>query len=62
MLARLLDRLRDGRIGRVIAVRMNPDEDRFAVVKVIVSGLEHPEGRRRRRFGARALSRLLVFR
>lgn len=62
MLSRVLDRLRDRRIGRVIAVRMNPDEDRFAVVKVIVSGLEHPEGRRQRRFGARALSRLLVFR
>lgn len=62
MLARVLDRLRQCRIGRVIAVRMNPHEDRFAVVKVIVSGLEHPEGRRQRRFGARALSRLLVFR
>ncbi len=62
MLSRLLDRLRERGIGRVIAVRMNPGEDRFAVVKVIVSGLEHPEGRRQRRFGARALSRLLVFR
>lgn len=62
MLTRVLDRLRECRIGRVIAVRMNPGEDRFAVVKVIVSGLEHPEGRRQRRFGARALSRLLVFR
>lgn len=62
MLARVLERLRECGIGRVIAVRMNPGEDRFAVVKVIVSGLEHPEGRRQRRFGARALSRLLVFR
>jgi ribosomal protein S12 methylthiotransferase accessory factor len=62
MLARVLDRLRERQVGRVIAVRMNPNEDRFAVVKVIVSGLEHPEGRRQRRFGARALSRLLVFR
>ena len=62
MLAHVLDRLRERQVGRVIAVRMNPDEDRFAVVKVIVSGLEHPEGRRQRRFGARALSRLLVFR
>lgn len=62
MLSCVLGKLRDRRIGRVIAVRMNPDESRFAVVKVIVSGLEHPEGRRQRRFGARALSRLLVFR
>ena len=62
MLARLLQRLRDRGIGRVIAVRMNPGEERFSVMKVIVSGLEHPEGRRQRRFGPRALSRLLVFR
>ena len=61
MLSRVLDRLRERGIGRVIAVRMNPHEERFAVVKVIVSGLEHPDGRRQRRFGARALSRLLVF-
>ncbi|WP_257235034.1 YcaO-like family protein [Pleomorphomonas sp. JP5] len=62
MLSRVLSRLRERRIGHVIAVRMNPHEDRFAVVKMIVPGLEHPEGRRQRRFGARALSRLLVFR
>ncbi|WP_288199904.1 YcaO-like family protein [uncultured Pleomorphomonas sp.] len=62
MLARLLEVLRDHGIGRVIAVRMNPGEERFSVMKMIVSGLEHPEGRRQRRFGARALSRLLVFR
>lgn len=62
MLSRVLDKLKEHGIGRVLAVRMNPREDRFAVVKVIVPGLEHPEGRRQRRFGARALSRLLVFR
>lgn len=62
MLAYVLKRLRENRIGRVIAVRMNPGEERFSVVKMLVPGLEHPEGRRQRRFGARALSRLLVFR
>lgn len=62
MLARVLQTLRDHKIGRVIAVRMNPGEERFSVMKMIVPGLEHPEGRRHRRFGARALSRLLVFR
>lgn len=62
MLSRVLQRLRDHEIGRVVAVRMNPGEDRFSVVKMLVPGLEHPEGRRQRRFGARALSRLLVFR
>lgn len=62
MLARVLQTLRDHEIGRVIAIRMNPGEERFSVMKVIVPGLEHPEGRRQRRFGARALSRLLVFR
>ncbi|WP_370678262.1 YcaO-like family protein [Pleomorphomonas sp. PLEO] len=62
MLTSVLDRLRDRGIGRIIAVRLNPGEDRFSVIKVIVSGLEHPDGRRQRRFGARALSRLLVFR
>lgn len=62
MLVRVLERLRERGIDRVIAVRMNPGEDRFSVMKVIVPGLEHPEGRRQRRFGARALSRLLVFR
>lgn len=62
MLAHVLQKLRDHKIGRVIAVRMNPGEPRFSVVKMLVPGLEHPEGRRQRRFGARALSRLLVFR
>lgn len=62
MLARVLERLREHAVGRVIAVRMNPGEHRFSVMKVLVPGLEHPEGRRQRRFGARALSRLLVFR
>ena len=62
MLTRVLQILQDHKIGRIIAVRMNPGDKRFSVVKVIVPGLEHPEGRRQRRFGARALSRLLVFR
>ncbi|WP_051228400.1 YcaO-like family protein [Pleomorphomonas oryzae] len=62
MLARVLQRLQDHGIDRVVAVRMNPGEDRFSVMKMIVPGLEHPEGRRQRRFGARALSRLMVFR
>ncbi len=62
MLASVLVRLRECRVGRVVAVRMNPDEDRFSVMKMIVPGLENPDGRRQRRFGARALSRLLVFR
>lgn len=61
MLARVLERLRSRGLGRVVAVRMNPDEDSFAVVKVIVPGLEHPDGLRHRRFGPRALSKLLVF-
>lgn len=62
MLGRLLERLGDHGIGRIVAVRMNPGEERFSVVKMIVPGLEHPEGRRQRRFGARALARMMVFR
>lgn len=62
MLARVVQRLQGHGIGRIIAVRMNPGEERFSVMKMIVPGLEHPEGRRQRRFGARALSRLTVFR
>tara|TARA_R110002020_G_scaffold475558_1_gene710902 strand:- start:13689 stop:14861 length:1173 start_codon:yes stop_codon:yes gene_type:complete len=62
MLHRLLATLARGKIGPVIKVRLNPGDNRMAVVKLLVPKLENPKGERRSAFGARALAKLLVFR
>ncbi|MBR0557094.1 YcaO-like family protein [Ciceribacter sp. L1K23] len=59
---RLLANLRTSGVSRIYSARLNPHEDRFAVVKVLVPDLENPPGARRRRYGPRAMSRLVRFR
>ncbi|MCW2307374.1 YcaO-like family protein [Rhodobium gokarnense] len=49
-------------LGPLLAVRLNPDEDRMAVVKVLAPRLENPPGARKHPLGARALGKMLVFR
>lgn len=60
--AAIIESLRASGLSRIHAVHLNPSEDRFAVVKVLVPELENPQGGRRQRFGRRALSRLVRFR
>jgi ribosomal protein S12 methylthiotransferase accessory factor len=55
----ILHTLRERRITSAIAVPLNPADAVFAVVKVLVPGLESPPGERRRRFGHRALARMM---
>ncbi|VVT28228.1 YcaO-like family protein [Hoeflea sp. EC-HK425] len=62
MLPRLLETMEMGKIGPAIKVRLNAEEGRMAVVKLLVPKLENPKGDRRSAFGARALAKLLVFR
>lgn len=58
-LAFLADRLQSRGIGSAIRVDLGGDDLPFSVVKVVVPDLENPDGRRKRRFGYRALSRSL---
>ncbi|PWW03563.1 ribosomal protein S12 methylthiotransferase accessory factor [Hoeflea marina] len=55
----LLDLERAG-IDTVVAVRLSAESLPFAVVKVFAPDLENPDGERKRRFGARALSSSLM--
>jgi hypothetical protein len=57
-----LEGLRAIACGPVIAVRLNPGEQRFAVAKLFLPGLENPPGARRLVQGGRALGKMLVFR
>ncbi|MCD7110019.1 YcaO-like family protein [Rhizobium sp. DKSPLA3] len=56
----LIDHLHERRAGPMIAVRLSPPERPFAVVKVLAPALENPEGKRRQRYGTRALRQALV--
>lgn len=47
--------------NRIFAVDLMPSEQRLAVAKVLVPDLENPEGARRQRYGARALTKLTEF-
>ncbi|MBB2971806.1 YcaO-like family protein [Mesorhizobium sp. RMAD-H1] len=58
----VLEKLESARITSAIALPLTHGEYPFAVCKVFVPGLENPEGKRRRRFGPRAISRSLAFR
>ncbi len=56
-----IQRLEEARIRSVVVVPLVEEEAMpFSVVKVLVPGLENPDGLRKRRFGERALARALV--
>lgn len=55
----VLDRLRAVGIREVFAVPLGDPTLPFAVVKVLVPGLENPDGARRQRLGSRAIARAL---
>lgn len=59
MLDGVLSKLKAAGIKSVIVVDMCPGETDFSVAKVLVPGLENPDGRRKRRLGSRALKRIL---
>ncbi|WP_281407565.1 YcaO-like family protein [Neorhizobium sp. P12A] len=59
MLSSIVDRLVAVGIKSVIVIDLNPGEQAFSVAKVIVPGLENPDGRRKRRLGPRALKRIM---
>lgn len=59
MLSSIVDRLVAVGIKSIIVVDLNPGEKAFSVAKVIVPGLENPDGRRKRRLGPRALKRIM---
>lgn len=61
MLKAIMHQIETRRAGPIIAVRLNPDENRMAVVKVLATKLENPEGQRRQAHGGRALSKMLTF-
>ncbi|MCY1248289.1 putative methanogenesis marker protein 1 [compost metagenome] len=61
LLSFAIQRLEEARIRSVVVVPLVEEEAMpFSVVKVLVPGLENPDGLRKRRFGERALARALV--
>jgi ribosomal protein S12 methylthiotransferase accessory factor len=62
MLSGVIARLKAVGIKAAIIVDLNPGEAEFSVAKVLVPGLENPDGRRKRKFGPRALKRILRLR
>ena len=61
MTAALIEMLDRKGLGPLLAVRLNPDEERMAVVKILAPRLENPPGARKHSLGARALAKVLVF-
>jgi ribosomal protein S12 methylthiotransferase accessory factor len=55
----VLQALRARKIVSAIAVPLNAHDAAFAVVKVLVPSLENPPGERQKRFGSRALARMM---
>ena len=55
----ILQVLRQQAIATAIAVPLNALDAEFSVVKVLVPGLESPPGARQKRFGSRALAKML---
>jgi ribosomal protein S12 methylthiotransferase accessory factor len=55
----VLSRLRAVGAADVFAVSLSDPDLPFAVVKVLIPGLENPEGARRQRFGSRAIAKAL---
>ncbi|PYE34882.1 ribosomal protein S12 methylthiotransferase accessory factor [Rhizobium sp. PP-F2F-G38] len=56
----LIDHLHARRAGPMIAVRLSRPDLPFVVVKVLAPALENPEGKRRQRYGTRALRQALT--
>ncbi|PRD44954.1 hypothetical protein C5748_05605 [Phyllobacterium phragmitis] len=61
LMSYVLERLENAGIRSAIALPLTRGEYPFAVCKVFVPQLENPDGKRRRRFGLRAISRSLAF-
>jgi ribosomal protein S12 methylthiotransferase accessory factor len=59
MLRWVIDRLKAVGVASAIIVDLNPEERAFSVAKVLVPGLENPDGRRKRRLGSRALKNIM---
>lgn len=59
LLRHVIDCVERANAKPVIAVPLSHDDLPFSVVKVLAPALEHPEGERARRFGARALSKAI---
>lgn len=59
MFENVLEHLKTASIGSVIVVPLTPTDLPFLVVKVLVPALENPPGERKRRFGARGISKAL---
>ncbi len=59
LLEYVLEALKRAGIGTAVAVPLLAEPLPFSVIKVFVPELENPDGARKRRFGARALSRAL---
>jgi ribosomal protein S12 methylthiotransferase accessory factor len=59
MLRWLTAKLGAAGISSAIVVDLSPMEDAFRVAKVLVPGLENPDGRRKRRLGSRALKKIM---
>ncbi|OBZ95099.1 hypothetical protein ADU59_14220 [Pararhizobium polonicum] len=59
MIEHVLERLREAHIPSAIALRLSSKDWPFSVVKALVPALENPDGKRARRFGARAIARTL---
>ena len=59
MLQGVIGKLKAVGVKSAIVVHLNPDEDDFSVAKVLVPELENPDGKRKRRFGSRALKRIM---
>ncbi|MCA1490903.1 YcaO-like family protein [Ensifer alkalisoli] len=60
LLRHVIDRVKGMGVERLIAVPLSCDDLPFSVVKVFAPALEHPEGKRARRFGPRALSKAIA--
>ncbi|KEA07772.1 hypothetical protein A6U85_31705 [Agrobacterium sp. 13-626] len=59
MLQSVIGKLKAVGVKSAIVVHLNPGEADFSVAKVLVPGLENPDGKRKRRFGSRALKRIM---
>ena len=59
LLRHALEGVRKAGAQSVVAVSLSAQSLPFSVVKIVVPGLENPEGERARRFGSRALSKAI---
>ncbi|MBP1860041.1 YcaO-like family protein [Rhizobium herbae] len=59
MIEHVLEKLSEANIPSAIALRLSSGDWPFSVIKALVPALENPDGKRARRFGARAIARTL---